>query len=687
VTIGGSVLPRFAYNVSGDQLTPVSPVLWPVGENNIEVTMEGLVPLTEQIFTTRAGLVGYLATNPAEEGKLYAAGGQMYQGAGTASAISDMPNMLPIGVPTPEHFGAVGDGVADDTAPFRDAVSYSASSGKQLACAGTYETTGTVPNIHNVRMTGSGSVTRDGFVWPITPGHNDTVRLHVSPSGSDTNDGISSSTPLATPTRAMVLLQIYAPLLGIWRVSLGAGTYGAFQLSSMTNQEAPVYIDGIAAPYFNGMATSATSTTLVIGSPPAAWDADNAFNGATVEIISGTGQGQTRTVSGYVSSTQTVTVSSAWTTTPDTTSRYVIYSVPTVVIDGGASSSGIAVAENCWMVVSDVKIQNYSVAGARVERGRLGLENVHIYNCATAAMNQHGAQLTAARGIWDCNNRANSIGYRSFYNPTHAMIQAQGEQLLIRNCTEYGMLVSEGAQGHLDYVIVQDCDSTSATAGLALQRGAGGANTKQMVIERCSVGVRAADTWFNNNIQFGSGSDGNTVNVRTSGNGFEFDHGTADDQFKALRVHTQNFNNTTVTGTTAQTTLLNLPPVRDWMITEGGDMVDLDLQLRRSTNVGTCSVAFYWHADVGATSDYIGGVTLQAGVVDSRIRFQFVWTADNAGRSVIDMIDAGGNVAFDTNELSLSMRNSSGYLRVAVTPSASGDSVVTRHYVYKTTLC
>jgi hypothetical protein len=123
------------------------------------------------------------------------------------------------------------------------------------------------------------------------------------------------------------------------------------------------------------------------------------------------------------------------------------------------------------------------------------------------------------------------------------------------------------------------------------------------------------------------------------------------------------------------------------MITEGGDMVDLDLQLRRSTNVGTCSVAFYWHEDAGATSDYIGGVTLQAGVVDSRIRFQFVWTADNAGRSVIDMIDAGGNVAFDTNELSLSMRNSSGYLRVAVTPSDAGDSVVARHYVYKTTLC
>lgn len=59
------------------------------------------------------------------------------------------------------------------------------------------------------------------------------------------------------------------------------------------------------------LATSASST-------------DDIYNGKTVIILSGTGSGQERTISDYVGSTRTATVSSNWTTNPNNTSVYEI---------------------------------------------------------------------------------------------------------------------------------------------------------------------------------------------------------------------------------------------------------------------------------------------------------------------------------------------------------------------------
>jgi len=50
----------------------------------------------------------------------------------------------------------------------------------------------------------------------------------------------------------------------------------------------------------------------------------NTSNSNIISIVSGTGAGQQRTISSYVAATRVATVSSAWTTTPDTTSVYSI---------------------------------------------------------------------------------------------------------------------------------------------------------------------------------------------------------------------------------------------------------------------------------------------------------------------------------------------------------------------------
>jgi len=74
-----------------------------------------------------------------------------------------------------------------------------------------------------------------------------------------------------------------------------------------------------------GTVASGTSTTLTLPATPTAgttWQIDDYYNSDSVYIVSGTGAGQRRDVSDYVGSTRTLTLSSAWSTTPDTTSMY-----------------------------------------------------------------------------------------------------------------------------------------------------------------------------------------------------------------------------------------------------------------------------------------------------------------------------------------------------------------------------
>jgi hypothetical protein len=71
-----------------------------------------------------------------------------------------------------------------------------------------------------------------------------------------------------------------------------------------------------------GTAQSATSTTLRLAASSAF--ADDELNGAVVVITGGTGVGQARLITDYVSSTDTATVDT-WTTTPSGTITYVVF--------------------------------------------------------------------------------------------------------------------------------------------------------------------------------------------------------------------------------------------------------------------------------------------------------------------------------------------------------------------------
>ena len=80
--------------------------------------------------------------------------------------------------------------------------------------------------------------------------------------------------------------------------------------------------------HYSGNANTATSTTIVLRLDASGANNEvyyaNTSNSNTISIVSGTGAGQQRTISSYAAATRTATVSSAWTTTPDTTSIYSI---------------------------------------------------------------------------------------------------------------------------------------------------------------------------------------------------------------------------------------------------------------------------------------------------------------------------------------------------------------------------
>ena len=76
--------------------------------------------------------------------------------------------------------------------------------------------------------------------------------------------------------------------------------------------------------HYSGRATAGTSDTITLRIDALNANNTGTYSGSSIYIVSGTGAGQKRTISGYVAGTRVATVSSAWTTIPDTTSVYSI---------------------------------------------------------------------------------------------------------------------------------------------------------------------------------------------------------------------------------------------------------------------------------------------------------------------------------------------------------------------------
>jgi len=105
----------------------------------------------------------------------------------------------------------------------------------------------------------------------------------------------------------------------VLRLVQTSGTFRAGELVQNVATTCTGTLSTYAATALNG-----TSTTIVL--PSGASSVNSAYNGMTITLTSGTGAGQTKTILSYVGSTRTATVST-WTTTPDSSSGFVIANI------------------------------------------------------------------------------------------------------------------------------------------------------------------------------------------------------------------------------------------------------------------------------------------------------------------------------------------------------------------------
>ncbi len=356
--------------------------------------------------------------------------------------------------------------------------------------------------------------------------------------------------------------------------------------------------------------------------------------------------------------------------------------VPAAVIEAAVTANDVfALSDSAWCRLYDVQLSGATTgAGVNVQRGRCTLANVHIEGCLGGVVNQHGATLGAVGGIWSGLGKATvgGIGYASFYNATHSLVAASQAAALVIEDYEKGLLINEGAQGHLDYTVVQDC-----ATGIQWQRGAGACNTDSMTIKRCDVGIEARNQWFNNGITFGTGADANTVNVRCAGDAPEFDFRTSDYSSRTRRLQQTTYD-VSHTGTVAATQVWTFTDLRPWMISEGGDLCEIVAVLSNAATLGTVGVSvFLWD---GTTEDFLSGVALPIGTTNAQIRALIHFSGAAVQRSSVAAIHNAGALCGAYGTGALNLKDKTGALRIKITLSNAADTVTFCFIELNTTL-
>ena len=164
----------------------------------------------------------------------------------------------------PKAWGAVGDGGTSDQSAITAIVADAYSVGYAIWWPdGTYVTTATIPNFHDVRHVGPGVVKRGSNTFSIDPSLHPgaTNILYVATTGVDTNDGLSSSQPRLTAQATGNLIYKYSYGDVTWKVQFAAGTW--VEAADFTKRfPTPRRVLFLGAPVSNG-----TEPTTIFDNP------------------------------------------------------------------------------------------------------------------------------------------------------------------------------------------------------------------------------------------------------------------------------------------------------------------------------------------------------------------------------------------------------------------------------------
>jgi hypothetical protein len=193
---------------------------------------------------------------------------------------------------------------------------------------------------HTIRAVGDGTEFTPGGGTPTVPVQVDSTNLKgvykIALAASEMNyNCIALGGSSSTAGIVIYPVQIFtdqgtmptaAPNAAGGFLTVGSGSG---QLNPSAGNMGLVPNDSFVIQAGTAQAGAAGSITLASGASAT----DNLYVGQTVKIISGTGSGQVRVVSGYVGSTKVATVGRVWITNPDNTSLYVVQAIQSPLLD------------------------------------------------------------------------------------------------------------------------------------------------------------------------------------------------------------------------------------------------------------------------------------------------------------------------------------------------------------------
>lgn len=129
---------------------------------------------------------------------------------------------------TAEMAGAVLNNSTDTTTALQRAVNVALALGVPLGGAGTALVTGSIANLHSIRMVGNWAIRRGTDTFYVTPNNTQQNKIYYSGTGNDANDGLTEALPRQTLANARDLIEKSFEdgklAGGKWVLELAAGT-------------------------------------------------------------------------------------------------------------------------------------------------------------------------------------------------------------------------------------------------------------------------------------------------------------------------------------------------------------------------------------------------------------------------------------------------------------------------------
>ncbi len=418
--------------------------------------VHGLLLAIAQVGGEKAKL---LITNPLAGGEQYVAGklkvDEVYTKSGPVFNV--------------KAYGAVGDGVTDDTAAIQAAVAAAGSAGTLFFPAGTY-VAGSFTYADGIKLQGApGAKFKFGSQLVDIPNENDTqgpLEFYVSTSGSATNHGLTST--CASDKVSTVLKRLPKNMWHDVVIRVDTGTYTEDSMIDEYGRKTGWYLDGFTV---NAARVPNGATYPTNHSP---WAVNH--KGGLLSIV-GTGVGNVF-IQGRADATS--------------------------YVDGTHARNGV-VAHKGMVYLSGMTFKNYDLTLVPHDGGKIAGANINLRNWGTAgvivegqgsslemsALNMTSSGLAASYNIWAFNGIV-ALSNCTLVNGINApLIQAEGAWVDVGGTSSFTSADStlrEGIRSQNSHVTI----ANTTLDNIQTVNHAGFVNIGTgTIIKNCAVGVLA----------------------------------------------------------------------------------------------------------------------------------------------------------------------------------------------------